>query len=64
MSRGAQSFKQGDLTRALKAAEKAGIGVSRFEFDPQTGKFVIIPRPRDATGETGNFDVNEWDSVK
>jgi hypothetical protein len=46
MSRGAHTFKQGDVTKALKGAEKAGLKVQRAEvrqdgsilldFDPPT----------------------------
>jgi hypothetical protein len=32
MSRGAKTFTQGDVTRALKAAEKAGLRVRRAEM--------------------------------
>jgi hypothetical protein len=31
MSRGAQTFRQGDVTKALKAAVKAGLKVQRAE---------------------------------
>lgn len=31
MSRGARTFKQGDVTKALRAAEKAGLKVQRAE---------------------------------
>jgi hypothetical protein len=31
MPRGAHTFKQGDVTKALKAAEKAGLKVQRAE---------------------------------
>jgi hypothetical protein len=31
MSRGAPTFKQGDVTKALKGAEKAGMKVQRAE---------------------------------
>lgn len=41
MSRGAQTFKQGDLTRASKAAVKAGLQVQRVEFDSE-GKPVLV----------------------
>jgi hypothetical protein len=58
MSRGPQIFKQADLTKALKAAEKAGFDVSRCEIDPRTGKIVIIRGPRDG------LDDNEWDGLK
>ena len=61
MSRGQQTFKQNDLTKALKAMVKAGI-VGRVEID-KTGKIVIVPaRPEDAAnGEKPG--KNEWDGV-
>jgi DNA-binding MarR family transcriptional regulator len=61
MSRGQQTFKQSDLTKALKAMVKAGI-VGRVEID-NNGKIVIVPtRPEDAAnGEKS--EKNEWDGV-
>ena len=61
MSRGQQTFKQNDLTKALKAMVKAGI-VGRVEID-KNGKIVIVPaRPEDAAnGEKSG--KNEWDGV-
>src|SRR5450759_768940 len=41
MSRGQQKFKQGDVTKALKATVKAGITVGRVEID-KDGKIVIV----------------------
>ena len=40
MSRGAQSFKQGDITKAIKGAVKAGFKVGRFEIED--GKIVVF----------------------
>jgi hypothetical protein len=60
MSRGKHSFKQGDLTRAIEAAEAAGIRNYRVEI-AENGKPVIIVG--------GNMDkpksnaVGSWDSV-
>jgi hypothetical protein len=49
MSRGQQTFKQSDVTKALKATLKAGVPVERLEID-KNGKIVIVPaRPSDAT---------------
>ena len=61
MSRGQQTFKQNDLTKALKAMVKAGI-VGRVEID-KDGRIVIVPaRPEDAAnGEKS--EKNEWDGV-
>ena len=62
MSRGQQTFKQRDVTKALKATVKAGIAVERVEID-KTGKIVIVTaRPEDAAnGE--KLGKNEWDGV-
>ena len=62
MSRGQQPFKQGDVTKALKATIKAGIAVERVEID-KDGKIIIVPaRPVDAVnGE--KREKNEWDGV-
>ena len=41
MSRRQQTFKQRDVTKALKATVKAGIAVGRVEID-KDGKIVIV----------------------
>ena len=60
MSRGPQTFKQRDLTKALKGAVAAGIGVKRVEID-RSGKIIIVPgQPHPEEAVPGN----EWDTVK
>jgi hypothetical protein len=62
MSRGQQTFKQNDITRAIKATVKAGIAVERVEID-QNGKIVIITAiSKDAVGAE-KAEENEWDTV-
>jgi hypothetical protein len=59
MSRGQQTFKQSDVTKALKAAVNAGMSVKRVEIE-RNGKIVVItdePSPSAAT-------TNEWDHVR
>ena len=59
MGRGQLAFKQRDLTRALRAAAKAGQPVQRFEIDRE-GKIVVFvgkSEPREEAGE------NEWDNI-
>jgi len=61
MSRGQQTFRQGDVTKALKATVKAGIAVRRVEIDKK-GKIVVVTgTASDAGGETS--EQNEWDGV-
>jgi hypothetical protein len=59
MSRGAQTFRQGDVTKALKGAVKAGLKVERVEID-RDGKIVVFtgkqpkhPEIEDATALIG-----------
>jgi hypothetical protein len=61
MTRGALSFRQRDVVRAVKAAQAAGIEVARIELD-QTGKIVIVSGAK-AAPEYPDFDVNEWDQL-
>ena len=62
MSRRAQTFRQGDVVKALKAATIAGLSVRRTVFEAD-GKFVIeYGEPEAAAPQNG--DVNEWDSVE
>ena len=60
MSRGAQTFKQGDVTKALKGAEKAGFKVQRAEIGAD-GRIVLDFTEQ--AQQTANV-ANEWDSVK
>jgi hypothetical protein len=41
MSKGQHTFKQGDVTKALKGAAKAGVKIARVEID-RDGKIVVI----------------------
>jgi hypothetical protein len=59
MSRGAQTFKQNDVTKACKGVVRAGLEVQRVEIDQTTGKIVVFAgKPPDANS------ANEWDSIK
>jgi hypothetical protein len=60
MSRGAQTFRQGDVTKALKGAVNAGLSVKRVEIDKKSGNIILF------TGAPGEppASANEWDDVK
>jgi hypothetical protein len=59
MPRGAQKFTEGDVTRAVRGAVKAGLNVQRYEIDRE-GKIVVFtgkqpkhPNVEDATALIG-----------
>jgi DNA-binding MarR family transcriptional regulator len=57
MSRAPSTFRQSDVTRAIKAAVAAGVEIQRVEIDPN-GRIVII-----TATEAERREVNEWDRV-
>ncbi|WP_141701226.1 hypothetical protein [Methyloceanibacter methanicus] len=60
MARGRCTFRQQDVTRALRATVAAGIDVQRIEID-KDGKIVVVTgRPREEAEESGE---NEWDRL-
>ena len=61
MARAPSTFRQLDLTRAVKAVTAAGVHITRIEID-KTGKIVIITA--DTTGRPGEMmEANEWDAA-
>lgn len=63
MARGPCTFKQQDVTRALKATVAAGIGVLRIEID-KDGKIVVITGPPvPEVGRVGDGS-NDWADAK
>ena len=61
MTRAPSTFRQQDVTRAVKAVTAAGVHIARIEID-KAGKIVIITadpidRPDQMT------EANEWDRV-
>jgi hypothetical protein len=61
MARAPCTFRQTDVTRAVKAVAAAGVHIARVEID-RAGKIVIIAaETTEQLGET--TEVNEWDRV-
>jgi hypothetical protein len=60
MARGPLTFRQGDVTRAVKAVVAAGVEIARVEID-KSGKIVIVPKVAN-TPVRADAD-NEWDEV-
>jgi hypothetical protein len=61
MARAPSTFRQQDVTRAVKAVSAAGVHIARIEID-KTGKIVIIAA--DAIGRSSEMvEANERDRV-
>jgi hypothetical protein len=61
MARAPSTFRQQDVTRAIKGATAAGVHIARVEID-KAGKIVIITTDvADQPGESA--EVNEWDRL-
>jgi hypothetical protein len=61
MARAPSTFRQQDVTRAVKAVSAAGVHIARIEID-KSGKIVIITADTpDQPGKIG--EANEWDRV-
>jgi hypothetical protein len=56
MGQGPTTFKQADLTRALRAARKAGAEVERVEIG-RDGRIVLVLK----NGDEVSPEDNEWD---
>ena len=59
MSRGPVTFRQRDLTRAIKGAKAAGVGVTRVVIDKE-GRIIV--EMANGEGEIA-AERNEWDEV-
>ena len=61
MARAPSTFRQQDVTRAVRAVTAAGVHIARVEID-KTGKIAIIAA--DAAGRAGeSTEANEWDRI-
>ena len=58
MSRAPSTFRQQDVTKAVKAVAAAGVHIARVEID-RDGRIVIIA----SNGEPDRREENEWDRL-
>ena len=60
MPRAPSTFRQQDVTRAVKAVVAAGVGIARVEID-KAGTIRIITLKAEPNGQ--GREANEWDDV-
>jgi hypothetical protein len=58
MSRGAQTFKQADILKLIRAAMKAGFASPRVEIDKKTGNMILV-----TAGDDPPPEGDEWDRI-
>jgi hypothetical protein len=62
MTRAPSTFRQQDVTKAVKAVAAAGVHIARVEID-KAGKIVIITTDATENQSGESAEVNEWDRV-
>jgi hypothetical protein len=60
MARGPSTFRQSDITKAVKAVVAAGVEVARVEVDREGRIIVVAEKP---AGAQTVAEENEWDQV-
>ena len=61
MGRGPCTFRQADVERAVRAADKAGVELARIEIAKDGKIILVIDKSRNSN--TGSEpDTNPWDS--
>ena len=61
MSKSPLTFRQSDVTRAIKAVRKAGERAKRVEIDTVTGNIVVLLAAEDEVKP--ERDRNDWDEI-
>jgi hypothetical protein len=63
MNRAPSTFRQQDVTRAVKAVVAAGVGIARVEID-KAGKIVIVAATAALAEPSDDLDqeLQEWEA--
>ena len=62
MSRRPATFRQTDVTRAVKGARAAGVEIAQVEID-KDGRIIVVAA-KSTEGSNNGGERNEWDAVK
>jgi len=62
MSRRPATFRQRDLTAAIKGVVAAGCAVARVEVS-KDGKIIVVVRSKGQVSNNANDNPNEWDDL-
>ena len=60
MTRAVATFRQVDVTRALRAARAAGLQVAGYEIDPVTGKIIVKTASTAGTADPVVDEFEKW----
>jgi len=62
MSRRPATFRQRDLTAAIKGVVAAGCAVARVEVS-KDGKIIVVVASKELVSNNANDSPNEWDDL-
>ena len=62
MSRTPSTFRQRDVTRAIKAVVAAGVNIERIRVEITKAGSIIVTSAISDFGESG--EENEWDQIR
>jgi hypothetical protein len=63
MARGPSTFRQQDVTRAIKAVAAAGLAVAGVKISAKGEIEVVIGTPAAQDSDASRREENEWDRV-